>query len=213
MAEFKQGVNGAFSGKVGSVIGSSWRDINYMRGLPKKTSKEPTAKQRAVRSRFTVLSQFLLLVKDAVDRGFSKQYSGRATAYNLAIQANQGALTGTDLDPQLDYSKIILSKGLTLTKPFGSHLGAGNPGHVKVSWQTFSGASADRLKDKVTIVLCCPEQMEALVFMDQFVRQDEIADLEVPSNWASTIIHGYLFVTSEDGNNSATSFAGSLPIL
>ena len=63
MAQFNQGVNGAFSGKVGSVIGSNWRDIDYMRGLPKKTSKEPTAKQLGVRARFTVLSQFLLLIK------------------------------------------------------------------------------------------------------------------------------------------------------
>jgi len=213
MAQFNQGVNGAFSGKVGSVIGSSWRDIDYMRGLPKKTSKEPTGKQLAVRARFTLLSQFLLLVKGAVDRGYSKQYSGRATAYNLAIRANQVALTGTDLDPQLDYSKIILSKGLTLTKPFGCKLAAGLQGQVTVSWQMFSGASADRLMDKATIVLCCPEQKEAIVSMDDFVRQDEGADIEIPSNWSSTTIYGYLFMTSEDGTNSATAFAGSLPIL
>jgi len=52
---------------VGSVIGSNWRDIDYMRGLPKKTSKEPAGKQLAVRARFTVLPQFLLLVKGAWD--------------------------------------------------------------------------------------------------------------------------------------------------
>ncbi|WP_407429696.1 DUF6266 family protein [Arcticibacter sp.] len=213
MAEFKQGVNGAFSGKVGSVIGSSWRDIDYMRGLPKKTAKEPSAKQLAVRARFTLVSQFLLLVKDAVDRGFSTAYSGRATAFNLAIQANQGALAGTGLDPILDYTKVVLSKGLTLTKPFGCRLSAGLPGHVTVSWQSFGGVLSERLDDKATIVLCCPEQMEALVYMDEYVRQDETADLEIPSNWSSTTVYGYLFMTSEEGKNSATAFAGLLPIL
>jgi len=213
MAQFNQGVNGAFSGKVGSVIGSNWRDIDYMRGLPKRRSKESTGKQVAVRARFTLLSQFLLLVKRAVDRGFSSQYTGRATAFNLAIEANQGALTGTDLDPQLDYAKIIISKGLTLPKPFGCKIAAGLEGQVVVSWQTFEEDLTARMKDKATIVLCCPEQMEAFVYMDRFIRQDGVADLKIPSNWSSTTIYGYLFMTSEDGTNSATAYAGSLPIL
>jgi len=38
----------------------------------------------------------------------------------------------------------------------------------------FSGASVDRMMNKVTIVLCCPEHKEALVYMDDFVRQDEV---------------------------------------
>lgn len=213
MAQFNQGVNGAFSGKVGSVIGSNWRDIDYMRGLAKRTSKNPTGKQLGVRARFTLLSQFLLLVKNAVDRGFSKQYDGRSTAFNQALQVNQGALTGTDLNPQLDYTKIILSKGLTLPKPFSCKLSAGIGGTVKVNWQMFNGGLEDLSKDKVTIVLCCPEQMEALVSMDEYIREDKVAEMEVPSNWSSTTVYGYLFATGVKGTNSATAFAGALPIL
>lgn len=213
MAQFNHGVNGAFSGKVGSVIGSSWRDIDYMRGLPKKSSKEATTKQLAVRARFRVLSQFLLLIKDAVDRGYPKQYTGRATAFNLALQANQAAITGTDLDPQLDYSKIVISRGHTLTKPFDCKLAEGVQGHVMVSWQMFSGASVERMEDKVVIALCCPEKQEAVVSLDDFVRQDGVADLEVPANWSSTTVYGYLFVTSKEGASSATVYAGSLPLL
>lgn len=212
MAEFRHGVNGAFSGKVGSVIGSNWRDIDYMRGLPKKSAKEPTAKQLGVRARFTLIAQFLLLIKDAVDRGYSKQYSGKATAFNLAVRANQEALIGTDLDPQLDYAKIIISKGLTLPKPFGCKLEEGVMGHVLVSWQSFSGLT-ERMSDKATVVLHCPEHKESIVSMDKFVRQDEVADLEIPSNWSRTTIYGYLFMTSEDGTNSATAYAGELPLL
>ncbi|PRY55278.1 hypothetical protein B0I27_101247 [Arcticibacter pallidicorallinus] len=213
MAQFNQGVNGAFSGKVGSVIGSNWRDIDYMRGLAKRTPKNPTAKQLAVRARFTLLSQFLLLVKNAVDRGFSRQYDGRSTAFNQAFRVNQAALIGTELDPQLDYTQIILSKGLTLTKPFGCKLGAGLDGSVKVSWQMFNGGLEDRSKDKITIVVYCPEKMEALVSMEEYLREDQVAEIEVPSNWSSTTVYAYLFATSEKGENSATAYAGGLPIL
>ncbi|MGQ7856375.1 DUF6266 family protein [Pedobacter sp. WC2501] len=37
-----KGANGTFSGKVGSVIGSNWRSIDYMKGLSKKNSKPST---------------------------------------------------------------------------------------------------------------------------------------------------------------------------
>lgn len=212
MAEFYQGVNGAFSGKVGSVIGSNWRDIDYMRGLSKRTNKQASAKQLAVRARFTLLSQFLLLIKKAIERGYSQQYSGRATVFNLAVRANQGALKGTDLEPELDYSKIILSKGLTLPKPFGCKITDGIPGSVTVSWQVFGSAPAEQMDDKATIVLCCPEHQEAIVSMDQFVRRVGTADLEIPSNWSNTTVHAYVFMTAENGESSATAFAGSLPV-
>lgn len=42
MATYSKGANGTFSGKVGSVIGSNWRSIDYMKGLSKKNSKPST---------------------------------------------------------------------------------------------------------------------------------------------------------------------------
>ncbi|WP_157258045.1 DUF6266 family protein [Pedobacter ginsenosidimutans] len=36
MATYSKGANGAFPGKVGSIIGSNWRSIDYLKGLPKK---------------------------------------------------------------------------------------------------------------------------------------------------------------------------------
>jgi len=41
MATFKNGPNGGFSGKVGSVVGSSWKGIDYIRGLPAKRKNKP----------------------------------------------------------------------------------------------------------------------------------------------------------------------------
>ena len=32
MGTIKQGILGGFSGKVGTVVGSSWKGISYMRG-------------------------------------------------------------------------------------------------------------------------------------------------------------------------------------
>ncbi|WP_262249124.1 DUF6266 family protein, partial [Parapedobacter soli] len=45
MAKFINGANGTFSGKVGSVIGASWRGIHYLRGLAKKSNVPATEAQ------------------------------------------------------------------------------------------------------------------------------------------------------------------------
>lgn len=40
MGTIRQGANGSFRGKAGSVIGSSWKGIDYIKGLPKSGQKE-----------------------------------------------------------------------------------------------------------------------------------------------------------------------------
>ena len=52
MGKIKQGILGGFKGKVGTVIGSSWNGIPYMRGLPQSQKDPKTAAQIAQRDFF-----------------------------------------------------------------------------------------------------------------------------------------------------------------
>ncbi|MBQ1584799.1 MAG: HU family DNA-binding protein [Muribaculaceae bacterium] len=52
MGKIKQGILGGFKGKVGTVIGSSWNGIAYMRGLPQSTKDRKSAAQLAQRDFF-----------------------------------------------------------------------------------------------------------------------------------------------------------------
>jgi hypothetical protein len=42
MGTIKQGILGGFSGKVGTVVGASWKGIAYMRSLPQKVKNPRT---------------------------------------------------------------------------------------------------------------------------------------------------------------------------
>ena len=70
MGTIRNGGNGAFSGKAGSFIGSSWRDINYIKGLPKISSKPKTLKQLEQQAKFAAAIRFLQPVKDLLNIGF-----------------------------------------------------------------------------------------------------------------------------------------------
>ena len=53
MGKIKQGILGGFKGKVGTVIGSSWNGIAYMKGLPQSQKDPKTAAQIAHRAFFS----------------------------------------------------------------------------------------------------------------------------------------------------------------
>ena len=53
MGKIKQGILGGFKGKVGTVIGSSWNGIVYMKGLPQSQKDPKTAAQIAHRAFFS----------------------------------------------------------------------------------------------------------------------------------------------------------------
>ena len=58
MAIIKQGILGGFSGKIGNVVGGSWKGINYMRVLT-KPSNPNSEKQVNQRTKFTTALSFL----------------------------------------------------------------------------------------------------------------------------------------------------------
>ena len=211
MGQFNQGVLGAFSGKVGSVIGSNWRDIDYMRGLPKKSSKPASAKQLIARAKFKMLIEFLVLVKSVIDKGFKHADGRRASAYNQGFTANKDAFAGTETEPELDFSKIILSKGSGVIKATGCKLAAEGDGVLSLSWDAISG-NVNALTDQATIVLYCEEDKEVVVHSG-VLRSLNTAQLQIPSNWKGCTIHGYLYMTSKEDKNSLTSYAGPLSIM
>ncbi|WP_229707698.1 DUF6266 family protein, partial [Sphingobacterium alkalisoli] len=86
MARFLKGINGAYSGKVGNVIGSSWRNVDYVRSLSKRSNKPASADQLAQRAKFALGVSFLSPIKDLLNLGYSDALQGRSTGYNKALQ-------------------------------------------------------------------------------------------------------------------------------
>ena len=59
MAKLSQGINGPFFGKVGAVVGYTWKGIPVMRGLPTPRSKPFTQKELNQQAKFRIMNRFL----------------------------------------------------------------------------------------------------------------------------------------------------------
>lgn len=88
MATIKQGILGAFSGKVGSVVGSSWKGIAVMKSQPPSVSNPKTAKQIEQRSRMSAAVEFASVVNSTVLKPLNDRFASRQSGYNSFIQRN-----------------------------------------------------------------------------------------------------------------------------
>jgi hypothetical protein len=83
MATYENGVNGNFKGKVGSVIGSKWKSLNYIKGISnKKKIATPTEAQINQREKISLVGKFLRILNPVISLGFNQKEN--ATSYNEA---------------------------------------------------------------------------------------------------------------------------------
>ena len=94
MGTIKQGILGGFSGKVGSVVGASWKGIAYMRSLPQSVTNPRTEGQVNQRSKFAVTLGFLQPITTYLRVGY-KGYASGKTAFNAAMSYPRALLSTT----------------------------------------------------------------------------------------------------------------------
>ncbi|MBR7508401.1 hypothetical protein KC216_21290, partial [Mycobacterium tuberculosis] len=82
MANVTQGVNGPPSGKVGPVVFCKWKEINYVRSLPRVNKKRALSEKEVNnRNKFGLMQPFFSPYTKVTRRGFSTHAKNR-TAYN-----------------------------------------------------------------------------------------------------------------------------------
>jgi len=112
MAILNEGINGGFTGKVGSVIGYRLNGKWVVRGLPKATKKNKigSAEQQRSRAKFMLIQQFLSVMLPYVRIGFNLEARLRnLSAHNAAKSYN--LIHAFTEHGKLDYANILLTKG------------------------------------------------------------------------------------------------------
>ena len=123
MGKIKQGILGGFKGKVGTVIGSSWNGIAYMRGLPQSTKDRKSAAQLAQRDFFREVQdlvgqlsyeQLVFLFPESV-QGMSrrnllvKQLSAASAIEDGAKHVNLAEITSLGNAPTADLPDVTIT--------------------------------------------------------------------------------------------------------
>ena len=150
MGKIKQGILGGFKGKVGTVIGSSWNGIAYMRGLAQSVKNPKTAGQTTQRGFFReVLDIAAQLSKEQLSFLFPTAPSKMTRHNALVKQLTEVAAVDGDVK-SVDLGNInSLGNAATADLPDVAITAAGE--NLTISWDGDSTERADNADEYPTV--------------------------------------------------------------
>ncbi|MDV7187618.1 DUF6266 family protein [Lutibacter sp. TH_r2] len=209
MGKINQGILGGLSGKVGNVIGGSWKGIDYLRIKPSSVANPRTTGQVNQRNKFTATLEFLQPNKDFIKVGY-KNYAIKKTEFNAAMsEILSNAITGIAPDFEVDYSNALLSKG-SLSAALNPTFDVSTPGNVTFEWDDNSADGNAEATDKAMILVYNSARKESVYILDGADRSLTTQMLTIPASYSGQTIEVFMAFVSEDGSKvSNSSYLGS----
>ena len=206
MGIIEQGINGPFKGKAGSVIGSSWKKINYIKGLrrDKGRKRPPTSEQAIQRQKFILLNGFLTPIKRVLNVGFG-QFTAKATSINAAFQYNYDrAFLEADDGLALDYPALKLSRGSLVTAGAEQASWEGNEA-IQVTWNPKTYGMGGEPDDVAYAIAYAVESGLFAANERHEVRQQGSAVIDFREPIDHETVHVWLFFIDNDQKRASNT--------
>ncbi len=204
MAKIFKGILGGFRGKVGTVIGSRWCGIDYMRSLGGKRKKgSGTVAQFGQRAKFSLMTSFNSSLSELFATTFKTLANGQ-TGANAAMAYNiSNGLSGTYPNYDIEYPMLKVAHGkLTNAESPATVAMAGSV--VKFTWTDNSGFGSAKNTDKAIVVVYCPALKQAAYISAGALRSAALQNITV-SQFSGELVETWISFASEDGKNIAAS--------
>jgi len=211
MAKYENGILGKFLGKVGTVVGSTWKNVQYMRSKPGRKSKAASDAQLLQQTKFAKAGEFLRTMIKLVNITFDG-VATNMTGFNKAVQyVLKNAITGTAPNFGINYSLALISQG-TLPNESDAKAAAGT-GAATFTWTDTSGNGLSSPTDKAILVVYCEAVKQSVYTLNGADRSAGTATLIVPAEFKGQPVQTWIGFISADGKEIATSrFTGQVTI-
>jgi hypothetical protein len=203
MGQISKGILGGFSGKVGTVIGGTWKGIEYMRSKSGKRSGNATQLQMEQRAKFAITTKFVHSMGDLLMVSF-KKFAVQQTGINSAfayVLAN--CITGVYPAYALDYTMALVSRGDLPNGTAPAAAAAGN-GEIGFTWQDNTGTGKALGTDKAILVAYCPAQQKTIHSTGSAFRANGTGKLNV-TEFAGETVETWVGFISANGRQVANS--------
>ena len=200
MGTIKKGILGGFHGKVGTVVGGSWKGITYIRGMAQSIKNPKTEGQMKQREKMRNVSAFLQVMQPVINVGYKNQ-SAKQSPYSAAMSY---ILKNAMNDTEINYSRVLLSRG---TLPNVGNLAAtSDDSAASISWSYTEGQIGASASDNICAVAYNKDKGQMICDSSTATRSEESLDLNYPSGWeAGDKVELYLFTITADRKNLSDS--------
>ena len=148
MGVINQGILGSVSGRIGPVVGGSWKGIGYLRGYQATVAQPNTAAQVAQKTRMRVIVEIAKTFLAIVIKPLNDRFAVRMSGYNLFVSRN---IEHIDASGNPTFADFVFSEG-TLTG-FDTLAASSTNGSADVdfTWVDNSGTGTAQATDEVYI--------------------------------------------------------------
>lgn len=204
MGVIKQDILGGVAGKVGTVIGGSWKGIDYLRSILTSVANPNTPKQQDQRTKFSTVLNFLKPLTSLLAIGF-KNYANGVTGFNVAMSYNvKNAISGTYQAFTMNYPVAQISRG-NLTGASGAAVASTVAANVVFTWQNNAGTGNTLATDTAILVTFFPTLNEAVYKVTTIARSAATATLTVPTKYSKVVAQCWIIFQTADGQLQANS--------
>ncbi|WP_316793026.1 DUF6266 family protein [Pedobacter frigoris] len=203
MARYNNGINGPVSGKVGSVIASSWRGINYLKSVQDGKKKQSSPAQIHQQRIFALVSGWLRPLKALIAIGY-QVVKEKKTPMNAAISfVMKHAVSGSGDDMVIDFANVVFSRGellISVIKEIVSLVDA----VLYIKWEDVLGSAYCKDDDQANFVVYNPDKEKFVMFENVAVRSAKEVNLQLPANFLGDTLHCYMHYVNAQGNMLST---------
>ncbi len=204
MGKIPQGILGSLSGKVGGIIGGSWKGIDYIRIKPASVANPRTEGQVNQRNKFTITLEYLQATSDFIKVGY-KALAVKKTEFNAAMSyVLNNAVGGIAPNFTIDYSLALLSRG-SLSSVLNGSTDLATPGQVTFDWDDNSAEGNANATDKAMVLVYNPSKKESVSILDGADRTVGSQVITIPSTYAGDTVELFMAFVSADGTQVSNS--------
>ena len=213
MAITQNPITGRTKKKFGTAVFSKQFGKNTMRTKPMDVKNPKTPKQLDQRQKFAIMVELARLLMGFIRVTF-KQASIGMSEFNAFVKSNiSTAITGAFPYYTIDYSKLIVSKGV-LTGSIDGAASASSGSIVDITWTDNSGNGDAQATDYAVLLLINEGKKSIAQEVSSNTRADASLSVTVPSSWEGSNVHVYLSFKDADSFRIAdSSYLGSVTIL
>jgi len=204
MGKFYNGVLGTMTGKVGGVVGRTWKGINTVAAYQPNVSNPRTNLQVAQRAKMAAITLFASQINTSIIKPLWDRFAKEMSGYNAFIQSNIAAVSNLGV---IDLSKLEISKGKMVAPVI---LDADYDGtNWTIEWDPDIADSYSMPTDKAYILITSGDAKKVTISAGIVQRSEE--QISFPSD-ISPDDEGYIYLAFKRADGTIVSNTARSPI-
>jgi len=197
MGKFYNGVLGTMTGKVGGVVGRTWKGINTVAAYQPNVSNPRTNLQVAQRAKMTAITLFASQINTSIIKPLWDRFAKGMSGYNAFIQNNIPFVSDLGV---IDLSKLEISKGKMVAPVINDT--SYNGGKWNIEWDPAIADSYSMPTDKAYILITSGDAKKVTISAGIVQRSE--GQISIPSDVADDD-EGYIYLAFKRADGTIVS--------